>query len=432
MELTTMASGELIFTPNAAKTYTAESQFANFHTLFDEVSDAVALVDNLGVILLQNARFESLPKAFHQALFDAIEGFSSKKKQLALYGYQVKLKSSPLGLVIIVEHIPAGIYNSEFTLKHITDLMRTSDNIFHAVATAIQDSLGWKWVAVTRFVGPERLEVLAFLEDYEQLDNFEYDIPGTPCKSVIDTNEFTVFSDLAQAFPNYATLKELGAQTYAGLVFIGADGLPIGHVMAMHDTKEVNFAHAEHIINIATLTLSAHFQLCCANDELKVAQRQAHEDKLTRIGNRFAFDKRIEKITMDYKRRNTDDFTLAIVDLDRLKPLNDTLGHKAGDRFIKLMAGELRHLGRQSDEAYRLGGDEFAIVFSQNATPFINSIKARFEKALVRVSERLKFPISASIGFATLSEVDGNIEAWTELADKRMYTHKTSKQLKVI
>jgi diguanylate cyclase (GGDEF)-like protein len=303
-----------------------------------------------------------------------------------------------------------------------------SDDIFQSVALAMQESLKWKWIAITRFVDPERLEVLTFLENGQLLDNYEYDLIGTPCKTVMDTVKFTFFKDVVKAFPNYKALQSLGVKTYAGLVFKNSEGTPIGHVMAMHESDSVNIAHTQHVFEVATLTLSAHFKLSDANIKLAHARKQALLDQLTHVGNRLAFDTKLEAISMLNQRRKSDDFSVAVIDLDKLKPLNDTYGHEAGDRFIQLMAKGLEGLGRANDEVFRLGGDEFAIVFSQNIEPIRSSIEKRFQVLESKVSKALGFSIGASVGFAALSETKGNVKACLKLADERMYINKQKKK----
>lgn len=109
------------------------------------------------------------------------------------------------------------------------------------------------------------------------------------------------------------------------------------------------------------------------------------------------------------------------------KPLNDIEGHKAGDKFLKLIAKELTSLGRQSDIAFRIGGDEFAVIFEGNQEDQLSLIKQQISQILCNVSRLLKFEVDASVGFALLSQSNRNVNKWVQQADANMYKHKHSK-----
>jgi diguanylate cyclase (GGDEF)-like protein len=317
---------------------------------------------------------------------------------------------------------------AEMTLKKLSTAMNNEQSIYHAAATAIAQHLPWRWVAITRFKSRNTLEVLAFLDNRQALQNYEYDLVGTPCENVFDTSRFTMFTDVGKAFPNYQALQALGAQTYAGLIFRGSDNTPLGHIMVMHDQRDVDFGLAEDVINMTTLALSSHFQLQSANLKLKEVEAKVKVDGLTNIGNRYAYESEISKITDSVAAGDDAPWTIAIIDLDSLKPLNDKRGHGAGDRFIKLMAIELAQIGRQGDLAFRIGGDEFALLFNHSSPTFIGVLTSRLKKAIERVRLNLDFYIDASMGCAFLYETKGDIDAWINLADQRMYQNKSDKK----
>lgn len=400
--------------------------------MLEGVSDAVAAFTPKGHLIYSNTCFENLPKQLNLALSDYLHSAPNNLPPLFdLLGYKIKTLKHKQNTFVFIDRLLSVDSLTVLTLKHLNKLLDDSDNIYQAAAKAIQESLGWRWVAISRFKHNNRLELLSYRENHSRLEGFEYEIGGTPCQTVIDTNQFTFFEDVCGQFPNYQALHELGAVNYAGLVFKGGDGKAIGHIMVMHDNQDVNFAYAQQIIDLASTALYSHFKLHNAKSQLEQIIMQANIDSLTKIGNRSAYESALKDIDTDFKKRQNDDWTIAMIDLDQLKPLNDSLGHKAGDRFIQLMAQEIAQLGRKTDLSFRIGGDEFAIIFAQDTLPIIHSILARFNQAVMRISQKLDFPIDASIGFASLNEVDGSIAAWTALADQRMYYDKQSKKAKV-
>lgn len=90
-------------------------------------------------------------------------------------------------------------------------------------------------------------------------------------------------------------LKGLGARSYAGLVYYGKSQEPIGHIMCMHDTNDVDYKFMEDIIKLASLVVSSNLLLMQTQSELKCAVDQAQTDSLTQLQNRIVFDKACHK-----------------------------------------------------------------------------------------------------------------------------------------
>ena len=89
----------------------------------------------------------------------------------------------------------------------------------------------------------------------------------------------------------------------------------------------------------------------------------AHHDPLTGLPNRTLFWSQFSRILHEARRENRK-VTVAYLDLDNFKTINDTLGHGAGDEVLRTLAGRMSRCIRANDLIVRLGGDEFAIVFS--------------------------------------------------------------------
>ena len=89
----------------------------------------------------------------------------------------------------------------------------------------------------------------------------------------------------------------------------------------------------------------------------------AHHDALTGLPNRFSLHERIEQV-MAFARRSNDSMALMLIDLDRFKAINDTLGHGVGDQLLIQVARRLERAVRGSDIVARLGGDEFVVVLT--------------------------------------------------------------------
>jgi diguanylate cyclase (GGDEF)-like protein len=113
-------------------------------------------------------------------------------------------------------------------------------------------------------------------------------------------------------------------------------------------------------------------------------KHQAYHDMLTGLPNRLLFFDRLEQAIAQAKRteQNT---ALLFIDLDRFKPINDTLGHSAGDSLLKAVADRLKGCTRDSDTVSRLGGDEFTVI--------LTNIKG--ENHVAKVSQKIIDTLSA-------------------------------------
>jgi diguanylate cyclase (GGDEF)-like protein len=161
--------------------------------------------------------------------------------------------------------------------------------------------------------------------------------------------------------------------------------------------------------------------------EAKVAF-MAHHDLLTGLANRTFFMEKIEEAGARLRRRG-EAFSVFMLDLDRFKDVNDSLGHPAGDALLKEMAQRLRSSLRETDVLARLGGDEFAILQSGEAhlrdsaimlAVRINEVVARpFELEGRRVT------IGTSIGIALAPQDGVDPDDLLKKADLALYRTKS-------
>ena len=91
------------------------------------------------------------------------------------------------------------------------------------------------------------------------------------------------------------------------------------------------------------------------------AQRQARLDPLTGLGNRRAFDERLDR-AIDHARLQGEPLSVIVADLDDFKVINDSFGHLNGDEMLRAAAAAMRGAVRDHDACYRWGGDEFAVL----------------------------------------------------------------------
>lgn len=151
----------------------------------------------------------------------------------------------------------------------------------------------------------------------------------------------------------------------------------------------------------------------------------AFTDPLTKLPNRTLFHERLGQAIEDAKR-DYKPFALFLLDLDRFKDINDTLGHQAGDKLLQQVAARLRSKLRDTDTVARMGGDEFAVLLpavsekhaAMAARMLLQALRAPF------LVDEQSLDIGASIGIALYPDhgVDANI--LIQRADVAMYSAK--------
>ena len=163
---------------------------------------------------------------------------------------------------------------------------------------------------------------------------------------------------------------------------------------------------------------------------LEAANRQlrhlASHDALTGLPNRLLLDDRITQ-TIAQADRQSHEFAVLVIDLDRFKLINDSLGHRAGDELLREAAQRLKNAVRTVDTTARLGGDEFVILLAaRSRSPRRSRSRARAIQ-LMEPSMRLlgiDVHISPSIGMAFYPRDGATVDTLLAHADAAMYTAK--------
>lgn len=156
------------------------------------------------------------------------------------------------------------------------------------------------------------------------------------------------------------------------------------------------------------------------NAERQRLTQDALTDPLTRIGNRRLLEQTVETLE---RRRRRGMVTVAIVDIDHFKTINDRFSHQIGDRVIAAVARQLVASSRPSDLCVRWGGEEFLILFkgivsARRLDSLLDDIQ---DHAWAEIAEGLS--VTASLGAAAWAQGDP-FQAALTLADKRLYTAK--------
>ncbi|MCR6631542.1 MAG: diguanylate cyclase [Magnetospirillum sp.] len=155
-------------------------------------------------------------------------------------------------------------------------------------------------------------------------------------------------------------------------------------------------------------------------------RRLAHHDSLTGLPNRNLLNDRMNHALARVKRHGGR-MAVLYVDLDKFKPINDTLGHEAGDHVLREVSRRLAACVRSSDTVARVGGDEFVVVVEEIQRPVEAALVAR--KIVDSLSKAVDYQghacqVGASIGVAVFPDDGNSMEEVCKAADVAMYRVK--------
>lgn len=149
---------------------------------------------------------------------------------------------------------------------------------------------------------------------------------------------------------------------------------------------------------------------------------QATHDAMTDLANRSVFMESLR----EHIRKTNQHVMVLMIDMNGLKAINDSYGHRFGDAALVEIARRLKSGSRPGDVVARLGGDEFALVMTFTEKPDIQQVVTRLRKHVNRdfAFEDFRRELSVSIGYAIYPDEDSSIELLLHRADLRMYADK--------
>jgi diguanylate cyclase (GGDEF)-like protein len=162
-------------------------------------------------------------------------------------------------------------------------------------------------------------------------------------------------------------------------------------------------------------------------DRVEQLDLLAHQDALTNLPNRRGFMRELDRLVARVARYG-DSAAMLFVDLDGLKLINDSLGHRAGDEALVQVANLLNHGVRRSDLVARIGGDEFGILLENTDEPNAHETATRLVNLIgscdfAHDGETLPLSVAIGVGMITGEE---SPEAVMASADREMYRRKAA------
>jgi diguanylate cyclase (GGDEF)-like protein len=149
----------------------------------------------------------------------------------------------------------------------------------------------------------------------------------------------------------------------------------------------------------------------------------ARIDNLTgAVNSRFFYD--LAQIEIDRLQRYRHAFSLAYIDLDNFKTVNDRWGHTTGDQVLRVVVNYIQQHIRRTDVLGRLGGDEFALLLPEADTEMARAVSMKIQAGLLEEMRVQQWPVTFSIGVLTCQVAPPSVDVLVKRADELMYTVK--------
>lgn len=320
----------------------------------------------------------------------------------------------------------------EQIVRQLSDSMAgaTGASFFKTLVSQLAETLG----ADMAFVGelaPDQdghVRTVAVWRDGREAANFTYALKGSPCTNVLSAGLCCYPDRVAELFPEDQALADLGMRAYVGAPLLDSAGQPLGLMSVLFRKPLDDSDVAESLLRIFAIRAAAELERLV---QLKELEFRASHDLLSGLPNRLRLERTIAEHISQRRGPGGEPGhgALLLIDLDRFKEINDTLGHAVGDTLLLRAARRLQTEMQQACGATvaRLGGDEFGIWLPDAADVGMAESGAR--RALAAITAPFdvsgyRLEIGASIGIALYPE---HGESATELfrrADIAMYQAK--------
>lgn len=209
------------------------------------------------------------------------------------------------------------------------------------------------------------------------------------------------------------------------------DGSTVGVVKLVSTSTFAFTARDVRVLELMSDLIAAAMYYAARN-ETNALYQQATHDSLTGLANRSLFLDRLRHRVAP-GRRQIEPLGILIIDMDGLKHVNDSYGHRAGDAAIREIALRISRIPRRSDLVGRLGGDEFGVIVGDVSDRV--DLLAIVERVSHETDQPFRFEgrtlhLTASIGHARYPEDGKDVDALLEAADRSMYEMKRTRSVR--
>jgi diguanylate cyclase (GGDEF)-like protein len=297
------------------------------------------------------------------------------------------------------------------------------DGAARAVLSFLGERLGLGLWMMTRVEGDDWIVLQADGEAYAIDDGAVLRWADTFCSRMIDGHgpQVAPQADEVTAYADAPIAGRIPIGAYVGVPVQRADGSLFGTLCAIDPSPQAGALCEElPLVSLCArllgTVLEQELRAVELSRTLEAVRTEASEDSLTGLLNRRGWEERLA-VEERRARRYGSPVSVFIIDLDRLKAVNDSEGHQAGDELIRSAGRVLRESLRDSDAIARVGGDEFAVLCMECGESGIAAIADALRVAFDQAG------IEASIGWAVRDPRE-RIQAAVDRADDAMFAAK--------
>ena len=339
---------------------------------------------------------------------DYDEGFLARRGQVALEKKKYELKLMA-GLVTVF--LALSIFSSLLLIRmrKLDKIRRRSEERFRLAVAGTNDGIcDWDVLTDRAYFSPRLRQILKLESDQDFFSNPKYLIS----ERIAPPDQPTILGRL-ESYLQKGTGDDLYQAEFR------MQGIQ-DHRWILIRSKAIRSPTGEAV------RLSGSFTDITSRKTVEaMIEHQALHDALTNLPNRALLHDRLTYAIQLAERQNTY-LALLVMDLDRFKDINDTLGHQVGDKILQQVAKRLQHILRPSDTVARLGGDEFAVLLPVTDVTYANHIAQKIILVLkkVFVYERHTLYVGGSLGIAIYPDHGLDAETLIQHADVAMYLAK--------
>ncbi len=303
------------------------------------------------------------------------------------------------------------------------------DGTSQEALNAMLENLAVAVTSIIKSIGEDKTELKAFLEQVtHQLLQFEIWAQGSSGEAqerqqdtdALERNVEQQVSGLKNDMESSNEMSQLKQQVQSRLNSIASQLKEFRKNEAQRVT-EAGKRNALLLEEVNRLKLRTNELAARCNDQ----QERLMHDALTGVHTRYAYDRRFQEEFQRWQRHGQP-LSYSIWDLDNFKKVNDTFGHRTGDRLLVVVANMLSDSTRAEDFVARIGGEEFVILFPATETDTALKLSERLREKIAGVSFHFKgtpIPVTVSCGITEFRHNDTPQSVY-ERADKALYQAK--------
>jgi diguanylate cyclase (GGDEF)-like protein len=229
-------------------------------------------------------------------------------------------------------------------------------------------------------------------------------------------NEFSVF--IFYLLPVFMVTLGAGRNSGLGMAAASTGAWLIADILSAGRYSYSMATYWNAIVRLAFFSVMVILQ-----DAFWRERNLARTDFLTSLNNRKMFYE-AASVEIERSKRYGQPFSLAYLDIDNFKKVNDLYGHKAGDKLLKVVSVVIKRNIRRIDIAARLGGDEFAVLLPETGQEAADAVVMKLRNMLQQAMDRHRWPVTFSIGIASYETAPKSVDELVSSADDLMYAAK--------